>query len=168
MILYDEPASSWISTNPPTVGEDQAREPERCTWYLMRCIHGSWENQQMKWLSHDSPYSWKKENGTPIFKKDKKEDPGNYRPVHLPSIHGEVREPVILEYTCRHAKDKVTRSSWCGFMKRSCLTNLMTTCDETPGLVDEMRAVDISCLALIRLSILSSIMSLLTNWWSTD
>lgn len=90
--------------------------------------------------------AWKKENVIPIFKKDKKEDPGNYRPVHLTSITGEAREQIILENTSRHAKDKVTRSSWRGFMKKSCLTNLITTCDEMPALVDEMRAVDISCL----------------------
>lgn len=31
-------------------------------------------------------------------------------------------------------------------MKKSCLTKLITTCDEMLGLVDETRAVDISCL----------------------
>lgn len=31
-------------------------------------------------------------------------------------------------------------------MKKSCLTNLIITCDEMPGLMDEMRTVDISCL----------------------
>ena len=65
----------------------------------------------------------------------------------LPHLHPWGSEGTnTLENSSRLAKDKVTRSSWRGFMKKSCLTNLITACDEMPGLVDEMRAVDISCL----------------------
>jgi len=32
------------------------------------------------------PEDWRKASVTTIFKKDKKEDPGNYRPVSLTSI----------------------------------------------------------------------------------
>ena len=42
------------------------------------------------------PNSWKEAEVVPIFKKGKRDDPGNYRPVSLTSImvknHGENRE----------------------------------------------------------------------------
>ncbi|CAM5120821.1 unnamed protein product [Natator depressus] len=37
------------------------------------------------WRSGEVPDKWKKANVVPIFKKEKKEDPGNYRPVSLTS-----------------------------------------------------------------------------------
>jgi len=42
--------------------------------------------------SGEVPEDWKKTNVSPVFKKGKKEDPGNYRHVSLTSIPGEVME----------------------------------------------------------------------------
>ena len=43
------------------------------------------------------PKDWRKANVTPIFKKGKEDDPGNYRLVSLTSIPGKVMEQLILE-----------------------------------------------------------------------
>ena len=73
------------------------------------------------------PEDWRTANVTPFFKKGKKEDLGNYRPVSLTSIPRKVMEQFILEVTSRHVEDKkVIRSNQPGFTKgRSCLTNLI-------------------------------------------
>jgi len=73
------------------------------------------------------PEDWRKANVTPIFKKGKKEDPGNYRPVSLTSIPGKVVEQLVLEVINKQVEErKVIRSSQHGFTKgKSCLTNLI-------------------------------------------
>jgi len=64
------------------------------------------------------PEDWRKANVTPIFKKGKKEDPGNYRPVSLTSILGKVMEQLILEVIIKQVEEKkVIRSSQHGFTK---------------------------------------------------
>ena len=47
----------------------------------------------------------RKANTTLIFKKRKKEDPGNYRPVSLTMIPWKVMEQLILETISGHVKD---------------------------------------------------------------
>jgi len=73
------------------------------------------------------PEDWRKANVTPSFKKDKKEDPGSYRPVSLTSIPRKVMEQLILEVIIKQMEEKkVIRSSQQGFTKgKSCLTNLI-------------------------------------------
>ena len=91
------------------------------------------------------PKDWRKEKVTPLFKKGKKEDPGNYRLVSLTLIPGKVTEQLILETISRHMNNKkIIRSSQQGFTKgKSCMTNLINFYDEMTVLVDEGRAVDI-------------------------
>ena len=62
---------------------------------------------------------WRKANVTAVFKKGKKEDPGNYRLLGLTSIPGKVMEQLILEIISRHSKDEqIIRSSQHGFTVR--------------------------------------------------
>jgi len=91
------------------------------------------------------PEDWRKANVTPIFKKGKKEDPGNYRPVSLTSIPRKLMEQLILEVFNKQVEEKkVMRSSQHGFTKgKSCLTNLKAFYDGMTGWVDEWRAVDV-------------------------
>jgi len=94
------------------------------------------------------PEDWRKAKVTPVFKKGKKEDPGNYRPVSLTSIPGKLMEQLILDVISKQTEEKkVIRSSQHGFTKgKSCLTNLIAFCDGMTSWVDEGRPVDVVCL----------------------
>ena len=83
---------------------------------------------QWSWESGEVPVDWKLANVVPIFKKGKKEDPGNYRPVSLTSVPAKIMEKVILGVIEKHLRDNaVIGHSQHGFTSgKSCLTNLIS------------------------------------------
>ncbi|KAK4832412.1 hypothetical protein QYF61_023091 [Mycteria americana] len=100
---------------------------------------------QQSWLTGEVPADRRLTNVTPIYRKGRKEDPGNYRPVSLTSVLGEVMEQIILSAITRHVENNQgIKPSQHGFRKgRSCLTNLISFYDKVTHLVDEGKAVDV-------------------------
>ncbi|PKU46082.1 rna-directed dna polymerase from mobile element jockey- hypothetical protein [Limosa lapponica baueri] len=103
---------------------------------------------EKSWRTGEVPEDWRKANITPVYKKGKKEDPGNYRTISLTSVPGKIMERLVLNLISKHIEDQeVIGSGQHGFTKgKSCLTNLITFCDVITGWLDEGRAADVMSL----------------------
>ena len=87
------------------------------------------------WGSGVVPEDWKRANVVPIFKKGRKEDLGNYRPVSLTSILGKLFERVILVHVHEEPTGEIMlRGNQHRFIRgRSCQTNLVAFYDRSPN-----------------------------------
>ncbi|KAF2348222.1 Reverse transcriptase domain [Trinorchestia longiramus] len=72
------------------------------------------------------PEDWKRANVTPIFKKEKKQIPNNYRPISLTSVISKTVERLLKVRITKHLNDQnLITDTQHGFReKRSCHTNL--------------------------------------------
>jgi Reverse transcriptase (RNA-dependent DNA polymerase)/Endonuclease-reverse transcriptase len=91
------------------------------------------------------PADWKTATVTPIFKKGKRTDPSNYRPVSLTSVPCKILESIIKDNLMNHLlTNNLIRESQHGFMpNRSCATNLIEFMEVVTKNVDEGHPVDI-------------------------
>ncbi|CAF0917391.1 unnamed protein product [Brachionus calyciflorus] len=72
------------------------------------------------------PFAWSQANITPIFKKGKKDNPANYRPISLTSILSKIMEKIIKDVMTKFLfENNLVNSSQHGSVKyKSCITNL--------------------------------------------
>ena len=77
------------------------------------------------------PQAWKDANITPIFKKGKKTEPANYRPISLTAVPCKLMESMIRDLMLDHlVKNDLITPEQHGFVrKKSCTTNLLETID---------------------------------------
>ncbi|PKU41320.1 rna-directed dna polymerase from mobile element hypothetical protein [Limosa lapponica baueri] len=62
---------------------------------------------EKSWRTGEVPEDWRKANITPVYKKGKKEDPGNYRPISLTSVPGKIMERLVLDVISKHIEEQV-------------------------------------------------------------
>jgi len=91
------------------------------------------------------PQDWRDANVIPLFKKGKRDQPQNYRPVSLTSVVGKILESIIKDNVIFHLeKFQLLKNTQHGFRSgRSCLTNILEFLENLTCSLDEGNAVDV-------------------------
>ena len=91
------------------------------------------------------PDEWRDAVVTPIFKKGKKCDPANYRPVSLTCVSCKMLERIVKEALTKHVEENnLIDNAQHGFRaKRSPMTNLVEFNNVTTKWLDEGKAYDV-------------------------
>ena len=100
---------------------------------------------QKSYTAGKLPLDWKTATVTPIYKKGKRTDPSNYRPISLTSVPCKVMESIVRDSLVNYLESghKLTNQQH-GFMKgRSCLTNLLETFESWTRALDEGYGIDV-------------------------
>ena len=90
------------------------------------------------------PDSWKETEVVPIFKKGKRDDPDNYRPVNLTSVCGKTMENIVRKEIVDHLeRNEVISDVQHGFVQgKSCQTQLLTFIEEWTKWMEERKPFD--------------------------
>ena len=91
------------------------------------------------------PDDWKVGQVVPIYKKGKKEDASNYRPVSLTSVPSKIMESVIRDQLLEHMQSAgLLSDAQHGFIpRRSCATQLLVTLEDWTRLMENGEPVDV-------------------------
>ncbi|KAJ7397925.1 RNA-directed DNA polymerase from mobile element jockey-like protein [Pitangus sulphuratus] len=100
---------------------------------------------EWSWESREVPADQKLANVVPMFKKGKKEDPGNYKPVSLTSTPGKILEKIILGSIEKHLKDNTVIGHRQHGFRRS-FSSLISFYDRVTHLVDQGKPVVVTFL----------------------
>ena len=87
------------------------------------------------------PNAWKRALVTPIFKKGKRSDPKNYRPVSLTSAACKIMEHVIVSHIMKHLEfNNILSDAQFGFRSQhSCETQLLITIDDLTRALNKLQ-----------------------------
>ena len=91
------------------------------------------------------PTAWKVAEVVPIFKKGKRQDPSNYRPISLTSVVSKVLESVVRDclVTFMIDTDQLSKAQHGFLPKKSCITQLLSAMEEWTHNIENKYPVDV-------------------------
>ena len=98
-----------------------------------------------KSLKEGAHESWKKAIIAAIYKKGKKSDPGNYRPVSLTSVISKIMESIVRDAMVTHLmKNNLITDDQHGFVpNRDCITQLLVCMEDWSKMIEEGDCFDV-------------------------